>query len=187
MTEVVYKDFINNDKKTIANYHLNWKHIFMPFETIITFPDDLYDANVCLDEIFVGGNARRFMSNNNIKLIEFLTQIRKRRCDVFITAQTARQLDAGIRDQVDYIVEMKKHIHKDTKKEVPLFFDVIVRDRHNWDSNTNILNEYIYDAREFASLNMYDTNEIITYNGTKRESDLEPIEKEKEKEVTENG
>ena len=188
MTDVGYRDYKTNNKKTIANYHLNWPHIFMPFDKIIEFPEELYDANVLVDEIFVGGNSRNFMSKNNIKLIEFLTQIRKRNCDVFITAQTARQLDVGIRDQVDIIVEMNKH-----KKEgeiVPLFFDVVVRDRHDWNEETNVLNSYIYDAREFASLKMYDTNEIITFTGTKRKGDVEPIESEEENneiEVNDNG
>ena len=52
-------------------------------------------------------------------------------------------------------------------KEIPLFFDVVVRDRHNWDHKTNILNSFVYDARKFITLNLYDTNEIITVEGSK--------------------
>lgn len=170
MTESVYKDLLNNKRKIIANYHLylpkEYKEYFtyMPYEEIIKFPDELYNANICLDEIFIGANSRRSFSKENIALLEFLTQIRKRNCDVFITAQTARQIDVGIRDQIDIIVEMKKHI--ENGEIIPLFFDVIVRDRHIWDPNLNVLNRFIYDGRKLASLNIYDTDEIILKDGS---------------------
>lgn len=155
MTKLAYDDYTNNGRHTIANYQLGWPFTYMTYAEIIELPDDLKDANVLLDEIFVGAGSRKSFTKSNIKMTEFVTQIRKRKCDVFYTVQKARLIDVNLRDQTDTIVE--------TKKSLEGIFEVVVRDRHNWHNKNSIIHKFIFDARNFFKLNLYDTDEVVKF------------------------
>lgn len=155
-TKLVYDEMMTEGTKIVANFHLNCEFTYKSFADIVELPEDLVNANIIMDEIFVGAGSRSSLSKTNIKMTEFVTQIRKRNCNVIIIAQTARLIDINIRDQVDYIIEMT-FITKG-------FFGVIVRDRDNWDNNSNIINSFVFDAREFFKLKIFETNEIISFD-----------------------
>ena len=157
-----YDEYISEGTNIVANFKLNCDYIYKSFADIVELPKDLINSNIIMDEVFVGAGSRSSLSKANIKMTEFVTQIRKRNCNAIIIAQKARLIDVNIRDQVDYIVEMT-YITKG-------FFGVVVRDRDNWDSDNNILHTFIFDARETFKLNLFETNEIISFD--KEEDDL---------------
>ena len=153
--KLVYDEKVNYGTRIVSNMHLNIEYEYMSFADIVKLPKSLINANIIMDEVFIGAGSRRALSKTNIKMTEFVTQIRKRNCNVIIIAQKARLIDVNIRDQVDIIVEMTKITEG--------FFGAVVRDRDNWDSKTNIIHEFIFDAREFFELKVFDTNEVISF------------------------
>ena len=158
MTEILYNDYLAG-KKIITNYHVEFPHIRMSFAEIMLLPEELQDASVGLDELQVGASSRRSLSKTNMDINKFFTQLRKRNITLYYATQNFRFVDIDIRTQTDYII----YLFKLSDNE----FKIKVVDRHDWGAEP--INEFIWDATELFKKQLYDTNEIISFDDTKEE------------------
>ena len=152
LTKLGYNDYLVG-KKIVANYHLNFPHIYMTFEEIIELPEELEDCTLLLDEFQVGAGARKALSNANTSINKFITQLRKRNIMLYYATQHIRFVDIDVRTQTNFVIFIRK-IDKS-------IFDVKFVDR--WMPTAPPINHFTWDATDFFEKKLYDTKEIISF------------------------
>jgi len=138
----------------VANFHLKRiDYKYATFEEIATLPDWLANKIVLMDEIQVGADSYEFLNKRVKKLTtDFVTQLRKRKIQLFYTTQVFTQTAKRMRMQTNFIMEM----HKTRTPGVPLIrtFD------RSMPPGMQMIREWTPDLREW--FDAYDTNEVIS-------------------------
>lgn len=97
-------------KKVYSNFKLNFPHELLCFDDVINC--NLNNATVIIDECHLWGgfSARQSMSKRNQKMIHFISQVRKRGNDLFLTTQLPRNLDVVSRENCSVYIFMSKKV-----------------------------------------------------------------------------
>ena len=100
-------------KIVYSNFKLNFPHRILLFDDVINC--NLDNAMIIIDECHLWGgfSARQSMSKRNQKMISFISQVRKRGNDLFLTTQLPRNLDVVSRENTSVYCFMSKKIFKD--------------------------------------------------------------------------
>lgn len=180
MTYLLRQDHIRNGR-VVANYHLYFpedgKHdpIYLPFKKIAKLPPQLRDASVGLDELQIGTDSRRSLSDDNIMLTKLVTQMRKRNLDVYYTTQRYNMIDKRIKNQTDYLILMERYpclddtdedeMKNTTNPRAGMWFRYQVLDNEFLDTlNKGDDDGWRYFKAGKAMFDLYDTTEIIDYD-----------------------
>jgi hypothetical protein len=167
MTHLAYMDYEINKSLIVSNYHLNFDYKYMTLSELAELPDWLKDATVCLDEIQVGADSRSVFAKGNKSISTLATQLRKRNITLYYTTQLLGQVDKRLREQTDYII-----ITKPLDKNKPGWFRLEIYDKRT----DFILGEKFFWGKE--TFQLYNTNEVILYEGEKDGEDIEEIEED---------
>jgi len=141
----------------IANYHLKkipYRH--MTLKDLALHYRDLGDSIIIMDECHVQNDAYNFFVKEVRSMDEFTSQLRKRRCILFMITQSFMKLATRLRNTTDYIIQCK---NTDTVGVVDV--SVFNRDVPEYES---LEKHFILDGRPFYDA--YDTNEIIEKDGS---------------------
>lgn len=156
MTFTAYKEYMEQGRKIVCNYKLNFppsptggEVINMSLAEVVELPDEIDGALLLLDEFHLIVNSRKIFSKSNEKYIRLVTQLRKRKIDFFFATQRLRMVDVQIRDQVNFLM-ISEPLGNNK-------FRIILIDK--W--TEEILNTYDFDATKFFKANLFDTDEII--------------------------
>lgn len=147
LTHLLTEDY-ESGRKIISNYHLNFDHEYMTLNQISELPESIKDATVAIDELHIGADSRRALSNSNMGITKLATQLRKRGCVLYYTTQRFNLIDKRLRDQTDLVVAIEPG-------KVPNTFDATIMDR--WTGET--MGRKLLHGPDCWDL--YDTNEII--------------------------
>lgn len=92
-----------------SNYWLDFADRVSPYlvDDLVQFPEWGRNAFICLDEIGATFPSRRSMAGVNVNFSNFLTQIRKRNCEVHFTTQFPQVLDGQLLMQVDLFIRCR--------------------------------------------------------------------------------
>lgn len=95
--------------KCFANFHVSFAEAFHEniAEFISTFPDELAQSVLLVDETPAVANSRRSMSSLNLMISLFMEQLRKRKVHLFYTAQNPLRIDRSIYWQTDVAIDCK--------------------------------------------------------------------------------
>jgi len=95
--------------KVFANYNVSFSSAYHEniAEYISTFPDELAQSVLLVDETTAVANSRRAMSSLNLMFSLFVEQLRKRRVHLFYTAQNPLRIDRSIFWQTDVAFDCK--------------------------------------------------------------------------------
>ena len=96
-----WKCFSNYNVTFSSSYHENIA------EFISSFPDELSQSVLLVDETPAVANSRRTMSSLNLMFSLFVEQLRKRRVHLFYTAQNPMRIDRSIFWQTDVAFDCK--------------------------------------------------------------------------------
>ncbi len=93
----------------VANYKLAFANMVSPYlvDDLMDFPDWAENLYICIDEAAASFPSRRSMAGANVNFSNFLTQIRKRRCEVVFTTQFPQVMDVQILLQVDLFIRCR--------------------------------------------------------------------------------
>ena len=138
--------------KIYANFRLiNIPYEPITFEKLATFPDDLRDGVVLIDEAHIGADAYQVFRQRVQDITKFTTQLRKRRIILYFSTQIFTTVAKRLRQLTNYIFECNK-------TDIKGVIRVNVFDR-SMVINGGYINTFIMDGRQF--FDYYDTNEII--------------------------
>ncbi len=95
--------------KCFANYNVKFGTAFFEniAEYISSFPDELTQSVLLVDETPAVASSRRSMSSLNLMFSLFVEQLRKRRVHLFYTAQNPMRIDRSIYWQTDVAFDCK--------------------------------------------------------------------------------
>ncbi len=93
----------------VANYKLAFADMVSPYlvDDLMDFPDWAENLYICIDEAAASFPSRRSMAGANVNFSNFLTQIRKRHCEVVFTTQFPQVMDVQILLQVDLFIRCR--------------------------------------------------------------------------------
>ncbi len=93
-----------------ANYYVKFADICDPelLEKILEFPSWAFQLFIMIDELQNYAPGRRAMSKRNVHLAQWMTLIRKLRCECMFTTQFPQTIDPQLLYQVDLFVETEK-------------------------------------------------------------------------------
>ena len=96
-------------RRIAANYWCKPADIINPrlIEDLTLFPEWGQNLMCVVDEVGAMASNRRAMANTNVNFGQFLTQIRKRRTDLFMTTQFPRFVDIMVLYQIDLFIKME--------------------------------------------------------------------------------
>ena len=99
-------------RKVYSNFKLNFPHEILRFDDVIN--TKLEKCTVIIDECHLWGgfSARQSMSKRNQAMIHFISQVRKRGNDLFLTTQLPRNLDVVSRENCSVYIFMSKKVFK---------------------------------------------------------------------------
>ena len=94
----------------VSNYKLQFATHATPYliEELTQFPPWARDLYVCIDEVATAFPSRRSLAGVNLLFANWLTQIRKRRCEVAFTTQFPQVLDYQVLLQVDLFIRCQE-------------------------------------------------------------------------------
>lgn len=151
MTGLLYIDY-ELGNKIICNYTVKFPATYMPFSKVAELPESLAGATLGFDELGIGADSRQFFAKRNNNIGKLITQIRKRKCLLYYTVQRLNLIDKRVRQQTDYFILMEK---------TPIAGKFVLRLVNGNSGELEAKTEY--DGAQF--FNMYDTNEIIEFEG----------------------
>lgn len=94
-----------NKKQTIANFDLKFEHKSVTTLSLRELALNHYsDSCICLDESYIYMDSRNSLKKVNKMLSYILFQSRKKKNEIFITAQLKSSIDIRFRTLCDYIV-----------------------------------------------------------------------------------
>lgn len=103
--------YTENQTQIIANFHLNFPHIYMAFKDIRKLLDKLDPALVgsiiLLDELSTGADAYDFLATGPRGLAKLISQIRKAEMVCWYTDQRFGKIMKRLRDTTDGFVVMQ--------------------------------------------------------------------------------
>ncbi len=134
--------------------HPNYYYIPDLVKYISTFPDELKNGYVILDEAHVGGDAYNFLRTDVQGLTQFITQIRKRNLTFIFITQVFASVVKRLRQQTNYIFEVYKV--KYNNEYLKGHSEVRVYDVRNF---YKLVSNKIYDNSKY--FDYYDTNQVI--------------------------
>jgi archaellum biogenesis ATPase FlaH len=138
--------------KVYANYHLiGIPYEYITFEILASFPEDLVNAVVLMDEAHIGADAYEVFRKTVKAITTFATQLRKRNVILIWSTQRFNTVAKRLRQMTNYVLEVQK-------TNIEGMIDIKVFDRSQPASNS-FLNEFIFNGKKYFK--MYDTNEII--------------------------
>lgn len=111
-----------------ANYELLFPYI--PITDMNILGDMSKDSRnaMLLDEIWISADSRQAMSDRNILLSRVIAQSRKRKCEVFYTAQWVSQVESRIKTLTSVLLHPKIFIADDEGIPAILSVDVYYRE-----------------------------------------------------------
>ena len=153
MTALGYLYISVDNLKLFSNYHLyDIPYTFRTFDDVASFPDELRDGVILLDEAHTGLDAFDFFKQRVKDLTVFITQLRKRNLTMIVSTQRFQTLVKRLRRMTNYIIEVNK------TKEAGVIqcrtFDLQKEEEESF------IKEFMLDGKQFFK--MYDTNEIIS-------------------------
>lgn len=180
LTAIGHEDWQENEATIIANYHLKFPHIYLPFSDIKTLlkgesvPKNLIGATLLLSELSTGADSYDFLSTGSRALAKLISQIRKAEMVCWYDDQRFGKIVKRLRDTTDGFVLMEdedKNEHRKTVAGKPetdwhplinpdgrkcdgLFRRVFVDDRFEM-----VRKPDIWDGKPYRDL--YSTHEII--------------------------
>ena len=97
------------DHQIFANYWVDFADRVSPYlvDDLVQFPPWGQKANINLDEVGATFPSRRSMAGVSVNFSNFLTQIRKRDCEVNFTTQFPQVLDQQLLMQVDLFIRAR--------------------------------------------------------------------------------
>jgi len=119
------------------------------FDDLASFPEDLHDAVILLDEAHVGVDAYQALMKRVKDITDFTTQIRKRNVIFIYSTQRLRTVAKRLRDMTNYYIEMQK-------TNIKGISDAFVFDLQN---EQEMIHMFRFDGRQF--FNYYNTRELI--------------------------
>ena len=159
MTALGYID-ASSGRKVYSNYHLTYDYIPITLKEVAELPKWLYNATVLLDEIQVGADAREIFKPGNKGINTLATQLRKRRITLYYTTQKWTYPDKRLREQVDF----QYHCEPIGNKYSATHASVYIYDRTlslvDMEREAKVK---VFPGHKYWG--MYDTEEVITYDG----------------------
>jgi len=132
-----------------TNFNLNnIKYEQTSFAHLATFPDELHDAVVLIDEMHVGADSYSFWSKQTKAITDFATQLRKRRLLLFYASQNFDMIPKRLREQTNIVIQMTR-----------LDAGIARIDVFDLDNRGEFIRSTVFDGRPFY--NYYETGEII--------------------------
>lgn len=143
-------------KPIVANYHLNFPAVLLPFTEIVNLmlgeSDDriahLRGAYIGLDELSEGADAYKFFSKEAVQISRLASQLGKLEARVIYTETRFRKIAKRLRDQTDIFILMEK-----TGVKGIATFQVL-------DADYRKISDGVFDGR--SAWELYNSNEIIT-------------------------
>ena len=164
-------DYYKQGKTIYSNVDLKFPYKLLDYDDIINCRLD--NAMVIIDEAHQLLGSRSSMSRiNNEITTSFISMVRKKNLDLFLTTQHERKIDARIREmEMDYFYlctryafikgEWKEVLHnQDVDKNTPINIKIKVIEV---DTGTEIIGYF----RANPYFKMYDTRQIIRIKGLK--------------------
>ena len=116
MTRELYKHYLQG-YKIISNYHLNFPHRLVDFETLFGMAERQETLDKCviaLDEVHILLDSRSSSSKASKVMTFWLNQTRKMGVKLFFTTQYLHQVDRRLRSGTDILILCDgQHIIKD--------------------------------------------------------------------------
>lgn len=165
MTRYLYHASLSG-QKVITNYKVNFRHILMPFSEMAQLGPEIQDAVIGADEFGVGADSYDFLSKDVRGITTLATQLRKRNCRLYYTAQRYSMIARRIRIQTNMFIvmmDMDAGIMTDKNGKQVVNHKQICAGRFL----ATRYNEYLEQAGDPMVFNgrpywgKYDTNEII--------------------------
>ncbi len=157
-TALLWQDHLLG-RRIVANYRLQFPHRLMSFDELKTFPADLHDSTVVMDELGTGADSYSFMSQGNKDITKLVTQIRKRDSLVYYTVQRFKFITKRLRDLTDGFVlfeDLDKHLdHRKTGFICTGNFKLQFLDHEGQPTRPPVM----FDGKPYWD--MYDSKEII--------------------------
>lgn len=160
-----------------SNYKLNFPHTLITHKDILAYAENGIGFNkacILLDELHVYLDSRTPAKKRNRIFSLFITQSRKKNCDILYTTQFPRQVDVRMRIHTDMAVECRsKSVIYLNEKSKPMLKTNYMSNGNEFKVLTFIENKVIefgYDhdkivTRTFFAnkfYDLYDTREVIT-------------------------
>ena len=157
LSAVAYARAHKKGKTVYSNIPLKFKHKIITAQYLNDWSKDKKQFNnviMLLDEGYLLFDSRRSQRKKSIENTHFILQSRKKNVDILITAQSFRQLDVRVRDNVYYVIECK--FLKDIKG-----LDYVVNKKYVIDSwgRFRLIKKYAICANAIYPL--YDTSTIV--------------------------
>ena len=159
----VYTNFHCKFGKRLSSRHIYNLHKY-----------DIKNSVICIDELHLFFDSRKFMANTNIEFSQFLAKLRKNKIIIMGTVQFKDNTEYRFRQHCD--VECSMVTRPDLQIVEAVYLDKTKIQEGIFDSTSEffkeILNEkktkpykkVIYDVSDVFKYNLYDTNEDPTKN-----------------------
>lgn len=162
MTYEAYKYYLRGHT-VYSNYKLNFPYVPLTFgklQKMIENREELQDAVLVLDELYIHIDSRNSMKKRNKIMSYFILQTRKRNVRLLYTTQHLAQVEKRLRDTTDIIVFNKNLsnqtslVANDGSKPTYIKQEYLLQ----WADNPKPKTKIIYADPIFP---LYDTREII--------------------------
>jgi hypothetical protein len=137
-------------RQIVSNYYLNKK--YFPEYIFVDNPDDINEvrnSDLFLDELWIWLDSYEAKKSDSKKLSGVLLNTRRRKNNLWWSAQNKMQMNARIRRVTD--IFFMPHLDENTNICSVAYYDV----------NKNDIGEYMYDAPRYFP--MYDTEQDLEY------------------------
>ena len=150
------------------DFHAKFGYYYLDYDDIINC--NLDNAMVVIDEAHLLLSARNSMSTTSRKICDsFISMVRKKKLELYMTTQTARKIDIRIREECDFLYMCSKYGYwtgswheiidnLDRDKKIPIMIKIGVQEQigSTW-LNVNFIGNPIFS--------LFDSTQIIKVKG----------------------
>lgn len=162
--------------RVATNYDCRFAEIVHPLlvEEMMTYPAWGHELLLCIDEIQNYTHRRRFMKAMNVEFSQFLTVVRKTRCECLMTTQFPHQVDFDVLMQIDGFIECEQfNDGRAIRLFVHDYWGQYIADwgvKRDWPPRRWQADKTMYLYNTDSVWNLYDSEQLIASRNIKEET-----------------